>query len=214
MLFAILYIRVYLVIQGYAITQLLCAMDDNNKIRSSIKSIHHFSDEVVDKFIAKLITKEINKREFLLKPPLKCNFMGFITMGSFRFHSLTDMGEQTLHFFTENTWAADYESLISQQPTKNYIQAMEDSEVQIISLDNIHLLMEEHPEFRHLFSLMSRWVITSSHYVSISNASPDDRYKKLLEEHPEWINRFPQMHIASYLGMTKETFSRVKARVK
>ena len=140
--------------------------------------------------------------------------MAFINKGSIRFYSLTDTEEPTLHFFTENTWVADYESLISQQPTKNFLQAIEATELHIISLDDIHFLMEQYPVFRNLTSLMNQWVIPTSHHISVTNSSPNDRFKKLLEEHPEWINRFPQMYIASYLGMTKETFSRVKSRIR
>lgn len=189
-------------------------MDDNHEIKKSLRTIHNFSDEQLDTFISKLTAKKIYKKEFLLKPSQKCCFMAFIIKGSFRFYSLTESEEPTLHFFTENNWVADYESLVSQQPTKNFIQALEDTEVQVISLDDIHLLMEQFPVFRNLASLINKWVIPSSHHISISNSSPDDRYRKLLDEHPEWVNRFPQMYIASYLGMTKETFSRVKSRVR
>lgn len=189
-------------------------MDDNSEIRKSLKAIHNFSDEQLDAFLSKLTPKKIIKKDFLLKPSQKCCFIAFITKGSFRFYSLTDTGEPTLHFFTENNWVADYESLVLQKPTNNFIQALEDTELQVISLDDIHQLMEQFPVFRNLASLMSKGIISSSHHISISTSSPDDRYKKLLNEYPEWINRFPQMHIASYLGMTKETFSRVKARVK
>jgi hypothetical protein len=62
--------------------------------------------------------------------------------------------------------------------------------------------------------VLNKTIITSAHLKSIIGTTPDERYKKLLHTYPEWINRFPQMHIASYLGMTKETFSRVKARIK
>ena len=189
-------------------------MNDNSEIKKSLKAIYNFSDEHLDTFVSKLRAKKIEKKEYLLRPSQKCDFMAFINKGCFRFYSLTETEEPTLHFFTENSWVADYESLLSQQPTKNFIQAIESSELLLISLDDIHLLMEQHPVFRNLMSLMNQWVIPSSHHISISNSSPDDRYKKLLNEHPEWIIRFPQMYIASYLGMTKETFSRVKARIK
>jgi CRP-like cAMP-binding protein len=189
-------------------------VDDNSEIKKSLKTIHNFSDEQLDAFISKLTFKKIEKKEYLLKPSQNCCFMAFINKGSFRFYSITETEEPTLHFFIENNWVADYESFISQQPTKNFIQSLEDTEVQLISLDAIHLLMEQFPVFRNLASLINKWVIPSSHHISISNSSPDERYKNLLSEHPEWINRFPQMYIASYLGMTKETFSRVKNRLR
>ena len=189
-------------------------MHNIENIKKSINITHPFTDEQVDAFLAKLQFKQLDKKEHLLRPAHKCNFMAFIQKGSIRFYSLTEYEEPTLHFFTENTWVADYESFISQQPTKNYLQAIEKTELQIITLDDIHILMEQYPVFRNLAKLMDQWAIPSSHHISISNSSPDDRYKKLLQEHPEWINRFAQMYIASYLGMTKETFSRVKSRVR
>jgi CRP/FNR family transcriptional regulator, anaerobic regulatory protein len=189
-------------------------MEDNREIKKSLEAIHSFTEEQLNIFISKLKPKKIDKKEHLLKPSQKCDFMAFINKGSLRFYSVTDTEEPTLHFFTENSWVADYESFISQQGTKNFLQALEETEVQIISLDDIHLLMEQFPVFRNLASLMNKWVITSTHHISISNSSPDERYQKLLQEHPDWINRFPQMYIASYLGMTKETFSRVKSRVR
>jgi CRP-like cAMP-binding protein len=178
-----------------------------------LRAVHPFSGEELEAFISRLTVREIAKKEYLLKPFQPCCFMAFIVKGSFRFYSVTETEEPTLHFFTENNWMADYESLVSRQPATNFLQALEDSELQLISLDDVHLLMEQYPVFRNLASLISGWVIPSSHHVSIANSSPDERYRKLLKEHPEWINRFPQMYIASYLGMTKETFSRVKSRV-
>lgn len=185
-----------------------------DELIKSLQSVHRFPDEQVDAFVAKLKYKKLSKKEFLLKPHQKCNFMAFIQKGSLRFYALNESDEHTLHFFTENAWLADYESFISQQPTKNYLQALEETEVLIITLEDIHLLMEHYMPFRNLASLINQWVIPSAHYVAIANASPDDRYKNLLDQYPEWINRFPQMYIASYLGMTKETFSRVKSRVR
>ena len=189
-------------------------MNNIVEIKKSLKNIYNFSDEQLETFYSKLISKKLDKKEYLLKPFQKCNFMAFICKGSFRFYSIRDTDEPTLNFFTENCWVADYESILTQQDTKNYLQAVEDSEVKIISLDDIHVLIEQFPEFKILASLMNKWIIPSSHFISISNSSPDDRYIKLLKEHPEWISRFPQMYIASYLGMTKETFSRVKSRMR
>ena len=103
-------------------------MDDNSEIRKSLKAIHNFSDEQLDAFLSKLTPKKIIKKDFLLKPSQKCCFIAFITKGSFRFYSLTDTGEPTLHFFTENNWVADYESLVLQKPTNNFIQALEVTE--------------------------------------------------------------------------------------
>ena len=189
-------------------------MFEPTEIIKSIRQVHQFNDEQVDAFLAKLKPKTIDKKDFLLKSGQQCCFMAFIQKGSLRFYADTEIDELTIHFFTENNWVADYESFISQQPTKNYLQALEKTELQTITLDDIHILMEQFPSFRNLASLMNKWTIPSAHFASITNSSPDLRYETLLKNNPEWINRFPQMYIASYMGITKETFSRVKARVK
>jgi CRP/FNR family transcriptional regulator, anaerobic regulatory protein len=182
-------------------------------IRRSLTLIHDFSETQIQAFIARVKTKTLSKKEFLLRPGQTCNYIAFVSKGSLRVFSLSEGVEHTYHFFTEFNWVAEYESFIAQKQTLNFIQALEQTELVIISLDDIHSLMEEFKEFRSLASLIKNWVIPSARLISITGDSPDERYQKLLDTHPEWINRFPQMYIASYLGMTKETFSRVKGRL-
>lgn len=189
-------------------------MHGNNELVQSLKRTYDFNPEQVDAFWQKLSIRTLSKNDYLLSAGMRCDFMAFVKTGSIRFYSLSESEDITLHFFTENAWVGDFESFISQQPSKNYLQAMETTSLQVISLDALHDLMDRYPEFRNLASLMQEWLITTTHLKSITTSSPDDRYKLLFKTHPDWINRFPQMHIASYLGMTKETLSRVKSRVK
>jgi CRP/FNR family transcriptional regulator, anaerobic regulatory protein len=189
-------------------------MDYKDEIKISLLKIYKFTDDQLNAFIEKVRDKTLDKAEYLLKAGQRCNFLAFISTGSLRFYSTTEMDELTLHFFTERSWVTDYESLFSQIPSANHLQAMEKTEINIISLNDLHQLLEQYPEFRNVMKLLDTTIISSSHLKSITHSSPDERYQRLLKNNPEWINRFPQMHIASYLGMTKETFSRVKARVK
>lgn len=188
-------------------------MSDNAEIIKSINSVYGFTAEQVDAFCTKLKPKKLARKEYLLGFGQKCNFMAFILKGSLRYYSETETADMTLNFFTENTWVADYESFISQKPTQNYLQALEPTELKVITLDDIHCLIEQYPPFRNLASFMSNWAILTSHYTSMINLSPDQRYAMLLRDNPKWVNRFPQMYIASYLGITKETLSRVKSRI-
>jgi len=101
---------------------------------------------------------------------------------------------------------------LTQQPSKNYIEAFEDSDIASITLNDIHELMDNYPCFRMLNALLANLTISATHLATITTKNPDERYQELLLKHPDWINRFPQMQIASYLGMTAETLSRVRAR--
>jgi len=83
---------------------------------------------------------------------------------------------------------------------------MEDTEVAIISIANVHQLIADDPAFMILARLLDKWT------EPVHHGSPELKYKNLMLEHKEWIIRFPQRHLASYLGMAPETFSRMKRK--
>ena len=184
-----------------------------SKIKDSLPKIYAFQEEQLAQFELKLIYKKLRKKEMLLTPGQISNSLTFINDGSFRFYSETEQGALTLKFFTENQWVADLESFLKQKPSGNYIEASEDSNIASITLKDIHALMDLHPSFRMLNGLMANLTVPTLHLASITTKNPDERYKELLLKHPDWINRFPQMEIASYLGMTPSTLSRVRARI-
>lgn len=188
-------------------------MNDFSAIKAALLQVYSFSEEQLTQFAVRLNHRKLRKKDCLLCPPQICNGLTFINSGSFRLYSNAERGELTITFFTEHRWAADVESLLTQQPTKNYIEAFEDSVIATITLQGMHELMDMYPCFRMLHGLIADLTIPTAHLAAISTKNPDERYKALMLEHPDWINRFPQMQIASYLGMTPETLSRVRARL-
>ncbi len=167
----------------------------------------------MNQFADRLTFKKLKKKNFLIQPNQISNRLSFVNQGSLRFYTHTEQGELTMGFFTENQWVADIESLLMQQPSENHIEALENSDIASITLQDIHELMDIHPCFRMLNGLIANLIIPARHLATISTKNPDTRYRELLLRHPDWVNRFPQMQIASYLAMTPETLSRVRARV-
>jgi len=184
------------------------------EIKKSLSKIYAFSEEQLSLFTDKLVYGNVKKKEFLIEEDQVSNSFTFILTGSFRLFKKLNDSDLTINFFVENSWIADLESLLTQRPSGNYIEAVEDSEIAFIKLRDLHELMDRHPCFRMLNALLADLTISTAYVATINSKSPDERYKELLLKHPEWINRFPQMLIASYLGMTPETLSRVRARVK
>ena len=188
-------------------------MTDFFELRKSLLTIHPFSEKHLNIFTDTLSLKKIEKKDFLLKQNQVCHDITYIISGSFRLYTETEHNEFTLKFFTENNWVSDLESLMMKQPSKNYIEAMENSKIATISLKDIHTLMEIYPCFSMLNALIAHLTVSTNQIVTLKTKSPDKRYKELLSKNPDWINRFPQMQIASYLGITPETLSRVRSRI-
>jgi CRP-like cAMP-binding protein len=184
-----------------------------SEIKKSLLNLYPFSEEQLMQFTDRLSQKKLKKKEFLLQQNQISDSLTFILSGSLRFYTNTEHTELTINFFTENLWVADLESLLTQQPSKNYIQALENSHFASITLKDIHALMDIYPCFRMLNALLTNLTISTTKIATIHTKNPDARYRELLLKHPNWINRFPQMHIASYLGITPETLSRVRARL-
>lgn len=187
-------------------------MDITQQIQPSLLKIYPFSGDQLQLFVEKLHIQTLKKNEYLLEPPKVWRCIAIVLQGGFRMFRRKEEKEHTLHFFTEMDWIGDWESFFVQAPTVNHIQATEKAEVAMVSLHDFHQLIARDNSFLSLGRILNQGAITTNRYTSLIDDTPDDRYRLLLETHPHWILRFPQIHLAAYLGMSRETYSRVKGR--
>lgn len=160
------------------------------------------------------IHKKYRKHQFFHQEGEICKYTGFIVKGAMRQYSIDDNGkEHIVSLCIENWWVGDRESFIKEIPSKYFVEAWEPTELLFISrIDTLNLL-KTIPALAELSkNLDEQEAIALINRVSAAiSLSAEQRYAELKKTYPEFLQRFPQHIIASYLGMTKETLSRIRS---
>jgi CRP-like cAMP-binding protein len=158
-----------------------------------------------------LIRKSIKKNELVQAEGEVCQSCYFVESGSLRqFKDVDGFTQQTINLFLENDFVLDQSSFTSQKPSLFNVQALEDCELIELTIHSIHSLITMSPTFFALGKILD--ANTHMNYAHLK--SPEEKYLALIQNRPQVIQRFPLKYIASYLGMTPETLSRVRAKVK
>ncbi|KKX49315.1 hypothetical protein L950_0216130 [Sphingobacterium sp. IITKGP-BTPF85] len=135
--------------------------------------------------------------------------------GALRIYSVNERGQEAVVAFAlEGNWISDWESVVTQSPSRYYIDAVENSEILQISPAELHLLEAEVPAIKEFLRLEQRLVAVTTQkriHAAIS-MNAEERYLDLLEHHPEYFQKFSQNMIASYLGIKPATLSRLRKR--
>jgi CRP-like cAMP-binding protein len=182
-----------------------------NEVTSSVISDEEF------KFLEQAFSpKIIRKKQFLLHEGAICKYLGFIVKGAMRQYTIDDKGnEHIIRFGIEGWWMSDRESFVMLTPSKYNIDALEDCELLVITNEQIALLKEQSPLFVKMgVKLDERSFITSQHRIEASMSyTAEEKYLHLSKTYPAFLERFPQNMLASYLGLSPETLSRVRKQV-
>jgi CRP-like cAMP-binding protein len=163
--------------------------------------------------VAAFQPKKLRKKQYFLQEGEVCKNTSFIIEGAMRQYIVDAKGvEHIVHLYIENYWATDRESSIMLTPSRYNIDAWEDTQLLIISRPDMLDLMGKIPALVEMIRLIDeRYAIANNRRLSstISNTA-EKRYEEFADNHPQFIQRFPQHIIASYLGITKETLSRIR----
>jgi CRP-like cAMP-binding protein len=153
------------------------------------------------------------KKQYLLKEGEVCRLHTFVCQGCLRiFRVGPDGADHIIKFAVEDWWVSDQESLLSGQPAVSNIDALEDSEVLQWTRENYDLLLAEIPAFRTFYNqMMARALEASTNriYENIS-LTAEERYHQFIRRYPGTFNRVPLYMVASYLGVARETLTRIR----
>ncbi len=159
--------------------------------------------------------KKFRKRQYFLQEGEICKYTAFIVKGAMRQYRVDEKGEEhIIRLFIENWWASDRESLVKKTPSIYFIDAWEDTEVLLATKTDIADLIDRIPPLAEwIRKLDANFAIASQRRLSAAiSLSAEERFYDLEKTNPEFLQRFPQHIIASYLGINRETLSRIRSR--
>jgi CRP-like cAMP-binding protein len=162
-----------------------------------------------------LVEKTIRKDEHLLVAGNCCRELSFLVSGLFRMYCISDGKEINMHFFFENDFVADYGSLLSQEPARYSIQALETSRVVCFSQEVLLEAYGRSKNWERLGRIMAERFacMFADRLETFLFMDGRGRYLYLMEENPQIFDRVPLYHLASYLGMERESLSRIRQRI-
>jgi CRP-like cAMP-binding protein len=189
-------------------------------IESFKKYVNQFIQLKEDEFRAFeniLESRQIRKKEHFVSVNEICNKVLFFREGYFRFyHTGTSGNEITSDFYFAPGFVTSYTSFIIGNPSFVNVQALEDMEVFQFRKNDLYSLYSNYPRFERLGRLIAESIVISSekHLFLLLNQTAEIRYKNLLGKYPQFIKQIPLQYIASYLGITQETLSRMRKSLR
>ena len=161
------------------------------------------------------IPKRMRKKQYLLQEGEVCKYTAFIVKGATRQYTVDDKGEEHIvRLSIENWWASDRESLMKQTPSIYFIDAWEDTEALLVTKSAVIDLIDGIPTLAEwMRNIDVNFAIASQRRLNAAiSLSAEERYHDLEKNYPDFLQRFPQHIIASYLGINRETLSRIRSR--
>ena len=165
-------------------------------------------------FLSKIETRQYKAKTILLNAGEICQYNYFVNFGILRSFNINDnIVEHILNFACQGWWIADLYSLISQKPGNLFIEVIEDCEVVMLSKENQEQLYFEIPKLERFFRILTENALVANQQRIVDNLSlsAEARFEKFCQRFPGLILHVPQKQIASYIGVTPEFFSKMKA---
>jgi CRP-like cAMP-binding protein len=192
--------------------------EKNDIIAQHLRNFAALTDKDIAEGQAFWKPRKINKGDFFNMQSMVCNDLGLVVKGIFRiyYHDPKTEEDKNIFFFSENQFVVSFRSFISQNPCWYFIEAMEDSEIVFISYRDLNNLYETNKNWLKFGRLLAELFFSyaQTRAEEFMFFSHEERYLRLLEEHPNIIERIPGYHISSFLGITNPSLSRIRKRIK
>ncbi len=185
-------------------------------ILQNIDKIVSLSDREKETILSKIEIKHYKAKTVLLNAGEICKHSYFVNSGILRSFNINDnIVEHVLQFACEGWWIGDMYSLITQKPGNLYVEVNEDAEVVLLSKENQEELFQEIPKLERFFRILTENSLVANQERLMDNLSlsAEERFEKFCSKYPTLIQKVPQKQVASYIGVTPEFFSKMKAKM-
>ncbi|GAB5399229.1 MAG: hypothetical protein Aureis2KO_08140 [Aureisphaera sp.] len=184
-------------------------------ILDNIARFVQLSDDEIEEFTSILKPTRVKKRQFIVQPGFVSEYRNYIVEGVVRVFYLDDSGkEHTIIIAIEDWFFTDFYSYIHRTPAEYYAEALEDSLILQMKYDDVEELCSRIHSLCQYFRLFTERSMSFSYKRTISNISKtsEERYWEFVDKYPQIANRVPQYVLASYLGISPESISRIRSR--
>lgn len=175
------------------------------------------SEEESETIRKHLTPKKLRKKQYLLQEGDVSKFIAFVEKGALRSYSIDEKGgEHIIQFALEGWLISDLASFHTGQPSTYTIDALEDCELVLISRAANEELLQTLPRYETWLRLQltGAYISLQKRLTSVFSLTLEERYSSLIQTYPDIVQRVPQHMIASYMGLTPETLSRVRRRIR
>ena len=189
----------------------------SNRLRQYLTRFADLTDQEWEALEKQLIGRSIGRKDFLIQQGQTATEIGFLLSGSCRLFYEQDGQEKTTYFFFENNLVGDYLGCLTNQPSTLSIQALEDCELLSFRYDVLTTLFQQFPAYQLFGRKLAEYLYMGLdiRVAELLTLSPEERYLKFLDTHAKRkiMERIPQQYIASYLGITPVSLSRIRRRI-
>jgi len=179
-----------------------------------LRNIYPLGEEIEKYMLANCSAVKLNRGDFLLKPGDICNHYYFIQKGMLRAFIRFGKKEITTWLNPENELVTSIRSMTQQQPSLEYIQALEDCRLIALPYDALQYLYQTYPAMNVLGRIVLQEYYAQAEERAFISRIPNAgmRYKHFIDSRQDLVNRVPLKYVASFLGMTEETLSRLRGK--
>ena len=192
-------------------------MDHYSQINRSISRYVAFTKDELEVFNSLMEYRKVPKKTIMLREGETCDFEAFVVKGCIRKYYIDENGHEVIvQFGTEDAWVSDISFSIYENCTSRvFIETLEDCEFLVFSPETKETLFLRVPRFERAFRilLLRNLAATQNRLFHTIAKSAQEKYLEFLEQYPTLPQRVPQHYIASYLGISAEFLSKVRAKL-